>query len=1134
VLFVFFLKNVLFVFFLKKICQKVETIIRKKVISHDFSNSMVRRALAKNGSILIEQFPAVLAIADKAVRATEPVVVEFGVHLYCCAFNVFPDIFNRQNLISNVLSHVGSATSDSECGAGLNILVKLAEDAEQLKELWQFVETVLDNLASLSKVNLRKAWKMFTALIWKGNHGGALDDKVYGPLCMVLRKQLTNMRDPYKRSGVIGAAAMIGQLSAATGAPAAGGAARKGHAAGAASNQDKPPSPELAKEFEFHLSNLMKVPEPLYQALAMDELALALQAVPLCITILIKKVQSRVLDSIESFVSACTEKSDIVEGAEVLFNLNGAETTTAMNFWSQSGAKTRDKLVCLCPALNLAQVCIRKTNGNLNDLGALNGAPLLICPPNWMETMEELPEADQTRLTFSIFHAINWIRECLNTFCEEPDVASNSVTMQRLTQMYMLEEQLEKCLRIRPCALPNLRDPTALLCSAANATAAAEPVKKKAKAGGGNNKSKKKKDEEDADGGAGGMVAAAAVAVDTGADLPRVRLLASSFRSLILPVANVLKYPSSSEDANDCAVLRPFALHALLQTLDEYCQQLFETHAKRTSSFGRKPKEVDLGLWNDPKSALTKVILHIVPALGENLSRLGGYISNWVATQGTSWTGPADGSGLGDAAEGEVSAILPFDHDPTASEQSDDRLRHEFWWFIMPSHRLIFDIFTRIFVWLDNQAKVATEDEAKNMDSHMRAMMSHICGRKVDPQAGGSGSAALSEMKKECWTYLSSLSKSIQSLPTAVSFAAVLESLALYGAGRKFAVPSHANTPIGSDAQMASDALVPASERAYLNELSKHCLGFLRTAWTASSGGMKAADVKTLIEKAVLHSNVTSKAVRPIVSALQIITEFSSGDDGNSGSHQASLAAGEQAEEAAFGTLTKSTVSVFHRTTFACLGKLLKQMALEKKILSGSEEKLAKLSACTKLNQFVKQLIELVKAKKSPAQLRASALREGKVYLELMQRSMPFFGHMAALESKKTVECLKLIEDGSRVLQRLCNQAKEEAAVTLLPLIPGAKKCIEKLVIETCRIVESAGLSGALRFGPLKHKNLKGDVMPSQVTYQGAPPSDAEEDEEEDVGEARDMDVEKQQEGEDEEQPNEEPDDDEEVANSDE
>ncbi len=1063
---------------------KVEAIIRKKVLSHDFSNSLIRRSLAKNGSILIEQFPAVLAIADKAVRAAEPIMVEFGVHLYCCAFSVFPDIFNRQNLISNVLSHVGSSTSDSECGAGLNILVKLAEDAEQLKELWQFVETVLDNLASLSKTNLRKAWKMFTALIFKGPRGGVLDEKVYNPLCMVLRKQLTNVRDAYKRSGVVGAAAMISQLSAAVLPGGAAGANRKQQPQQAHQQRDKAVSAELMKEFDYHVKALFHIGEPFYLALAFDELALALQMVPSSHVSMIERIQLAALEVFETFVSDCTDKTDLVEGAEVMLNLNGPDTLNAINFWKFSSSKDRDKLVYLCPVLNLLQACMHKTSDSLNDLGALSGAPLLLFPPNYLETFEDVTEVEQTRVVFSLFHAIGWIRECLNTFCVEKDAAKDNLLLQRLTHMYFLEAHLEKCLRIRPCSLPNLRDPTGALCAASNAVAA-EPIKKKAKAAVAGGAKKKKDGDED-----GGEAGGASIS-DNGVDLPRVRLLSSSFRSLNLTVCCLFDFPSPSEDTDGCVVLRPFAVHALLQNLDEYCQQLFEPHLKRPSPFGRKPKEIDLGLFADPKSALSNVIMRIVPALAENLSRLGSFIANWVNSNGTSWVHAS-----GEAAD--FNSVPPFDHDALELDENEERQRHVFWWFIMPSQRLIFDIFTRIFVWLDHHAKAGSEDEAKLLDASMRLMLSHICGRKVEPSGNGSSAAGLAEIKKECWAYLSSLSRAVQSLPTAVSFAAMLEALALYGAGRKFVVPSHANTPV--DAHVASDSLVPSGERAYLNELSKHCMGFLRKTWAASSGGMKATDVKVLIEKAIMHSNVSGKAMKPIIAALQVITEFSS-EDGSSGSNRASVAA---EEGDGFATLTKSTVTVFYRTTFLCLGKLLKEMSLEKKILSGSEEKLAKLAACNKLNQHVKQLIELVKAKKSPVQLKASALREGKVYLELMQRSMPFFGHMAALEAKKTVECLKQVEDGSRILQRLCNQAKEDGAVSLLQLIPAAKKCIEKLVIETCRIVDAAGLSGALKFGALKHKNLKGDVMPSQVSYHGAEVEEEQEEEEEEEKEDAD------------------------------
>ncbi len=1056
---------------LTKMRSKVEMIVRKKVLSHDLSTGLMRRALQKNGYILVEQFPAILAIADRAVRATEPTYVDFGAFLYTCSFDVFPDIFNRQNLISNILSHVGSTTSESECSAGLNVLIKLARQPEQLKELWQFVETVLDHLANLSKSNVRKAWAVFTALIWKGEVGGVLDDKVYGALCMVLRKQMTNMRDVYKRSGVVGAAAMLGQLCSISLAPG-----KEGNVAAlskkSASHQMIPrANDEAAKEFDMHLNALFALPEPLYLALAFDELSLVLQQfqaenfkMPL-----VEKIMAKAQFQMEVFATACGPKSDIVEGAEVAHSLNVDDVTMAINFWGLSLPKTRDQLVCVCPCLSLLQACGRKlTGGNLDVICGLIGAPVLLHPPNYVDTFEDLSEAEQTRVTLSVFHCINWMREVLNTFYDQQDMVLRSRILQRLTQIHDLEEVLEKCLRIRPMTLPSVRDPTAVLCAASMAVGAAEPSNKKAKSTAGAKK-KKKADDEATD----------AALLDTGADLPRVRAIASQFRSFILPVFGMFNFAAmNSEEALFCW-LRPFALHALLQSLDEYCQVLFETSQKRANPFGRKAKTggLELGPFSDTKKALSKVIAVIVPALSENLARVGAFIAQWSATEGSQW-----------APTGQEAP--PYDHDAAASA-SEERARHEFWWYIMPSQRMVFDIFMRIFVWLNAMSKSATEEDAKAYDVQMRAILTQICGRKNSSlESARNSGGALADVKKEAWTYLSSLNGEIESLQTAVSFTGMLEALALYGVGRKFAVPSHASTPAGS--QVASDVLVASSEKAYLNELSKYCLGFLRRAWTSSSGGIKAADVRTLVDKAIMHSTHTSKALRPIIMALQIATDASVDEE------RGEAAGGEAALNADFGTLSKTTVSVFYKTTFLALGKLLKEMALEKNIIGLFEVKMAKLVACERLNRAVKLLIEMVKGAKCTTQVKASALREGKLYLELVQRAMPFFGHMAATESKKTIECLKQIEDGSRVLQRLCNQAKEEGAVTLLPLIPAAKKSVEKLVIETCRIVDSAGLSGALRFGPLKHKNLRGDVMSSQVSYRGVNADDDDDDDDDD------------------------------------
>jgi hypothetical protein len=691
---------------LTKMRTKVETIVRKKVLSHDLTNGLMRRSLQKNGYILVEQFPAVLALADRAVRASEATFVDFGVFLYTCSFDVFPDIFNRQSLISNILSHVGSTSSETECTAGLNILLKLARQPDQLKELWQFVETVLDHLASLSKSNLRKAWAMFAALIWKAEVGGALDNKVYGALCMVLRKQLTNMRDVYKRSGVIGAAAVLGQLCAVP--PAASGGAKDTGSKKSLSHQMIPRvNEEATKEFDLHLTTLFALPEPLYLALALDELANVLQESDHCNLKLVDKIMARATTLLEDFVTGCGPKSDIVEAAEVTCNLNLDDVTAAVNFWGLSQPKTRDQLVCLCPVLNLLQTASRKVKpDSLFEMCGLIGAPVLVCPPNFIETFEDLSEAEQTRVTLSVFHCINWMLEVLNTFHDQQDPILCPRLLQRLTHIHDWEEKLEKCLRLRPIALPSVRDPTAALCIAST-VAGAEPSKKKAKSAAAGAAKKKKAEDEGGD----------ASVVDTGADLPRVRAIASCFRSLKLPVFGMFNYVSGADETL-CCWLRPFALHSLLRSLEEYCVVLFDSAQKRANPFGRnksKDGAVELGAFSDTKVALSKVIAGIIPALAENLMRLGRFIAQWSATEGSQWA----------ASSGEEAP--QYDHEAAATA-GVERARHEFWWYIMPSQRMIFDIFGRIFVWFNAHSRTASEEEAKAFDVQVRTILSQICG----------------------------------------------------------------------------------------------------------------------------------------------------------------------------------------------------------------------------------------------------------------------------------------------------------------------------------------------------------------------------------------------------------------------
>ena len=1021
-----------------KLKTKVEALFRRKVLSQDITQQLVRKSLFKMGEVLSPYYPAVLSLAERAVRSIDLKHVALGTQLYVYTFVAFPSLMHRQDLVTNILAHVGSQ-SEGECSAGLDVLVSLTSEPssrKELKELWMFVETVLDHLGSLSKANTRKAWKMFTTLIWTGSAmGEPLDQKIYSVLCMVLRKQVTNMRDVYKRSGMIGIAALIGELCSVS----------------------KTFDFRLVeRDFNLHSAAAFELPDARYKALFLDELASVLQAPHRTfLPVIVERLSASAFELFESFVVPCNAKADVCEGIEVSCALLGAPGTTAINFWRETGTsrQQQERLVYLCPLFRLMQAALRITEGSLGNIGGVMSSPLLITPPSFVETFEDLVDVDQHRVILATFHAINWMREGFNTFSDQESAEIQQYMLQRLTQMHDLEEQLEQCLKVRPSSVPCVRDPTAALC-ASSVGSAAEPAKKKTK-------SAKKKKGEDAEDQPGGD---ASGDMDDSVDLPRVRSFSANFRAFDLNIANLLSLPSALNDSEHICSLRPFALHAIIQVMDEYTEVLLEP--KKSGPFARKAKELDIPRWN--ANSAIKVFDHSL--LGEHMMRLSSYVAAWVASEGESWM----------EDEGE----LEFDHDAPMSA-SDARAKHEFHWYIVPAQRMAFNVYRRLFSWLHDSAKVASDDDAQALDTEMRQILGHLVNASspiVVGQGDGSSVAALADRKALAWRTLTSLANSLQSLASANSFCSMLEALTGYGTGRKFAVPV-----IGGGTPQSSGSMPGSDDPSHYVAISDFCQGFLNEAWPA-----KAAEVRPVLEKHLLYSNSFHKALQPVRGSMARIVEAAA-DRG-----------GQSLDVEGYATLTKTTVSVFYKTGFQCLNKRYKNLALEKSITSSADNKALLLKRAHKLHIEFNGMINLIKGKSATKQIMASSLREGRLFLELVQRAMPFFGNTVIMDSKTTLTVLKMVQDSTRMMMRLCNQAKDQGERVLLPLVPAMKKLIEKLLIETCRIFESGGFSGAVKYGALQHRDVAGKQLSSQVSYwagndnQG---NDEDEDEDDDAGE---------------------------------
>jgi hypothetical protein len=692
-------------------------------------------------------------------------------------------------------------------------------------------------------------------------------------------------------------------------------------------------------------------------------------------------------------------------------------------------------------------------------MDALLGAPLLLHPPGALAAFEDLEEHIQQRVCVSIFFAINWVREVINMFCTQTNAPSQAKVLQRLSHLHLLEQQLEVCLKALHVAgsefafLPDAHDPCAALGEIANPS-----TKKKAKV------EKKKKADKEAD--AGG----AAVA-DGPDDFLRVRSIASRFRFIDLDAVKILSYASTANPDLQFCSLRPFALHALISVVHANCEALLEP-AKKAAPFARKAtatsREADSRWAGKPLQALGDVILPAVPALNENLQRLGQIVT-------------------GDEAEWAFNEELQYDQDEAS--ESPERQRMEIWWYVIPAQRMVMGIFERILRWLQLTSVKLTAEEAKPYDRLARQFFEAIApplGAAGSAAGAGSGSA---ELRKTAYNYLVCYEPSIQTMSSAVSFTRLLEIVALYGVDRKFLGPA-LHTPDGVVAE--------SPERALLSNLSNACDAFLRRKWSATSGGAKSADVRALLEMHLSRSVQPTAALQVIVAALEKLTG-SEGLSGDAADEQLdAVVAADEGQREELHTLTKATLTLFYKSAFHALVNVLREVDFANHEGWSVEQRTSCQKKLGRLNTMFGQLVSMCR-KKVPTQVQASALREGKLYVEMFQLALPMLGISIQLQAddKEALKRLRVlvrkVQGGTRVMQTMCACAKSSGEKALLTLVPSVKKALQKFVLEVKRMMNSLGLSDAVVIGALKHKDMDGNELGSQVTYMVEAPEEEEE-----------------------------------------
>ena len=153
---------------------------------------------------------------------------------------------------------------------------------------------------------------------------------------------------------------------------------------------------------------------------------------------------------------------------------------------------------------------------------------------------------------------------------------------------------------------------------------------------------------------------------------------------------------------------------------------------------------------------------------------------------------------------------------------------------------------------------------------------------------------------------------------------------------------------------------------------------------------------------------------------------------------------------------------------------------------------LKEIDSCT---SCLRALLQSVKSTSVPlgTPTLVSILKSGRMFIQKFLKLLPFLKEHFV--GNNCTAILSKLQASTRVLQILCAHAKVEKDATLSRLTPYVKKDLERLLFKVKQAISEMGLGAAFTIGQLKHRNIHGEEISSQV-----PVSDDEESDDEEGG----------------------------------
>ncbi|KAJ1972622.1 hypothetical protein H4R35_004571 [Dimargaris xerosporica] len=1111
--------------------KRVQGLLRKKLTNQQLTARQLSTALRTYGHALQPHFSTLLSLAESLMRlgTTNARVASAAHEMYQACFAIF-DVYHRQEVVGALVTHIGSGDPGEVDTALAALLAITQRSTVHVKPFLVFIKGLLDYLDNLTMAQLRLLFTILGTYL----HQFPDDQGLYDELHIFLRKQLSSGLEQYKVLGIVGGVSLIQTL----GQPVmASPTAKATHQVGTSSQAVASgpgtlatASDMLALRHALNLINLVIDCSRLKSwpclAMAYDELSTAVIGGLLdqrLETWLSENVANSFADLFFCETTALVPSqppSPTVAGAtqskapvalalnpQIWYNLDMTDVPIALRLFQflQGDPIQTDRhsdiihnlraagkevagnpLACLCALFKLFQACEKTmTGGSLQDIDAPLGCGVLLfeAPSVAVMTSEWTDDMRQSAL-IALLAVINWFREILNAFADQtlPEMRVNVVRrLEAIVELHNLVDQLLDA--------PSGRDPAPMLGSFTGKQAKALA-----------------------------KVAAPAVAAELSlvSKVERSRAMEGYLRGFtidmyqLLLYARLKPYPVLTDTG---PLVSPAALLYVLRDLDHklvasiaqgqlvpvlpgWClTREYSRAAAANSAPASEPTHAppSTNTCTDPMSISQQVfsqVLTLVPALWRDAMTAAQSVvacEQWATSSQAEDAAPSMASTQPDSADDGPPPMGALGPEALVEQYNDCLLT-------------LLAVLGRYFQWL---GLVELERRRLLVQLVYACTPAYDAHQKVDDDAPTLllyAQTLTQALVHEPW-----LTAQVNDVRVGLAvhrwLVKIYDLLALHLFPRQPNGSTLSTTPLMAGSTNGAASTVPG------NSLKPCQLGDSQPI-LAQIGHSIAALSSRLLVDALPHSGMgkmvdvvylVQSQVVFATAPVDIVMEYTNvafaalmGDD-EDGLRQ-------------FPLLNHKTFSVFYKSVSMALTNLVQsfQPLAETGVASGSMQSMTGSTnaidhTLAQMHQTVdawRNLVGLVRANGDSKDLLLVCLRQGKqlvtafiqIYLPFMERY--FRTHMNAI-----LALFKPLQRATRMLQVICGHCKTIRDTQLTALVPPTRKALETLLYRVKTMFERNNCLNAFALGSLKHRNLAGEEISSQLPH-SASQSEASEEEE--------------------------------------